>query len=127
MLFVTALQSCNSGANNSKSTSATNPFEEKVDSILSLMTLEEKIGQLNLPSAGQFTTGQATNSDIGSKIEKGLVGGLFNIKTVEKIREVQKIAVEKSRLKIPLLFGSNDVNYFTNNVFFKWSYSRFCK
>jgi len=110
MLFVTALQSCNSGDNNSKSTSATNPFEEKVDSILNLMTLEEKIGQLNLPSAGQFTTGQATNSDIGSKIEKGLVGGLFNIKTVEKIREVQKIAVEKSRLKIPLLFGMDVIH-----------------
>lgn len=101
--------SCNSEKNNSKATND-NPFEEKVDSILSLMTLEEKLGQLNLPSAGQFTTGQATNSDIGGKIEKGLVGGLFNIKSVASIKDIQKIAVEKSRLKIPLTFGMDVIH-----------------
>lgn len=78
------------------STSAENPFEKKVDSILALMTLEEKLGQLNLPSSGDITTGQAQSSDIAKKIEEGKVGGLFNIKSVEKIREVQQIAVEKS-------------------------------
>jgi beta-glucosidase len=82
----------------------------KVDSILNLMTIEEKIGQLNLPSAGQFTTGQAKNSDIGAKIEKGLVGGLFNIKSVASIKDIQKIAVEKSRLKIPLIFGMDVIH-----------------
>lgn len=102
--------SCNSKENNSQTSSNSNPFEEKVDSILSLMTLEEKLGQLNLPSAGQFTTGQATNSNIGGKIENGLVGGLFNIKTVTNIREMQKIAVEKSRLKIPLIFGMDVIH-----------------
>lgn len=74
------------------------------------MTLEEKLGQLNLPTAGQFTTGQAESSDIAKKIEKGLVGGLFNIKTVKSIREMQQIAVEKSRLKIPLLFGMDVIH-----------------
>jgi beta-glucosidase len=74
------------------------------------MTLEEKLGQLNLPSAGQFTTGQAANSDIAKKIEKGLVGGLFNIKSVAAIKEMQKIAVEKSRLGIPLLFGMDVIH-----------------
>lgn len=94
----------------SSSTERTSGVEQKVDSVLSLMTLEEKIGQLNLPSAGQFTTGQAENSDIAKKIEKGLVGGLFNIKSVASIREMQKIAVEKSRLKIPLLFGMDVIH-----------------
>ncbi len=84
--------------------------DAKVDSLMKLMTLEEKIGQLNLPSAGQITTGQATNSDIGGKIEKGLVGGLFNIKSAASIHEIQKIAVEKSRLKIPLLFGMDVIH-----------------
>jgi len=79
-------------------------MNKKIDSLLSRMTLEEKIGQLNLPSAGDFVTGQAENSDIAKKIERGGVGGLFNIKTVAKIREIQKIAVEKSRMKIPLIF-----------------------
>ena len=106
ILFV----SCNSEKNNSKTASNANPYQEKVDSILSLMTLEEKLGQLNLPSAGQFTTGQATNSDIGGKIEKGLVGGLFNIKSIPSIRDFQKIAVEKSRLKIPITFGMDVVH-----------------
>ncbi|RXJ51448.1 beta-glucosidase BglX [Gelidibacter gilvus] len=85
-------------------------IEQKVDSILQLMTLDEKLGQLNLPSAGDITTGQATSSDIGKKIEEGKVGGLFNIKTVQKIKEVQKVAMEKSRLKIPLLFGMDVIH-----------------
>ncbi|SFZ94317.1 beta-glucosidase [Flaviramulus basaltis] len=111
-IFIVALIfiGCNSNQTKSSSTLEDNPFEFKIDSILNLMTLEEKIGQLNLPSAGQFTTGQATNSDIGSKIEKGLVGGLFNIKTVASIKEMQKIAIEKSRLKIPLIFGMDVIH-----------------
>lgn len=85
-------------------------IDQRVDSLLQLMTLEEKIGQLNLPSAGDFVTGQAENSDIAKKIEKGLVGGLFNIKSLAKIKEVQKLAVEKSRLKIPLIFGMDIIH-----------------
>jgi len=85
-------------------------IDVRVDSVLSLMTLEEKIGQLNLPSAGQFTTGAAENSDIAKKIEQGNVGGLFNIKRVAAIREMQQIAVEKSRLGIPLIFGMDVIH-----------------
>ncbi len=81
-----------------------------VDALIAKMTLEEKIGQLNLPSSGDFTTGQAQNSNIGQKIEQGLVGGLFNIKGAEKIKAVQKVAVEKSRLKIPLIFGMDVIH-----------------
>lgn len=77
---------------------------------MSLMTIQEKIGQLNLPSAGDFVTGQAENSDIGKKIEGGLVGGLLNVKSVKKIKEMQKLAIEKSRLKIPLLFGMDVIH-----------------
>ena len=84
--------------------------DQKIDSLLNLMTLEEKLGQLNLPSAGQFTTGEAESSDIAKKIEQGLVGGLFNIKSVSAIREMQQIAVKKSRLKIPLLFGMDVIH-----------------
>lgn len=81
-----------------------------VDNLLSKMTLDEKIGQLNLPSSGDFTTGLAKSSDIGKKIEQGLVGGLFNIKGADKIRAVQKVAVENSRLKIPLIFGMDVIH-----------------
>ncbi|HUS01383.1 MAG TPA: beta-glucosidase BglX [Chitinophagaceae bacterium] len=81
-----------------------------VDALMKKMTLEEKIGQLNLPGAGDITTGQAGSSDIAKKIKDGKVGGLFNIKGVEKIRDVQKVAVENSRLKIPLLFGMDVIH-----------------
>lgn len=86
------------------------PKEIFVSDLLSKMTLEEKIGQLNLPTSGDITTGQANSSNIAKKIEEGKVGGLFNIKSVQKIREVQKIAIEKSRLKIPLLFGMDVIH-----------------
>ena len=85
-------------------------LDARVDSVLSLMTLEEKLGQLNLPSAGAFTTGAVESSDIAKKIEEGKVGGLFNIKSVANVRAMQKIAVEKSRLKIPLLFGMDVIH-----------------
>ncbi|HMI77394.1 MAG TPA: beta-glucosidase BglX [Ferruginibacter sp.] len=81
-----------------------------IDALMKKMTLEEKIGQLNLPGSGDIVTGQAGNSDIAKKIEQGKVGGLFNIKSVAKIKEVQKLAVEKSRLKIPLLFGMDVIH-----------------
>jgi len=85
-------------------------IDNRVDSVLSLMTLEEKIGQLNLPSAGAFVTGAAESSDIAKKIEQGQVGGLFNIKSVASIKEMQMIAVQKSRLKIPLIFGMDVIH-----------------
>ncbi|MCU7551218.1 beta-glucosidase BglX [Chitinophagaceae bacterium LB-8] len=81
-----------------------------VSSLMAKMTLDEKIGQLNLPGAGDITTGQASSSNIAQKIKDGQVGGLFNIKGVEKIRDVQKVAMENSRLKIPLIFGMDVIH-----------------
>ena len=81
-----------------------------IDVLMKKMTLEEKLGQLNLPVSGDILTGQAANSDIGKKIREGKVGGLFNIKSVEKIRAVQKVAVEESRLKIPMIFGMDVIH-----------------
>ena len=81
-----------------------------VTNLMSKMTVDEKLGQLNLPGSGDIVTGQASNSDIGKQIRRGKVGGLFNIKTVEKIRAVQKVAVEESRLKIPLTFGMDVIH-----------------
>ena len=81
-----------------------------ITNLMSKMTLDEKIGQLNLPGSADIVTGQASNSDIGKKIKQGSVGGLFNIKSVAKIRTVQKVAVEESRLKIPLIFGMDVIH-----------------
>lgn len=81
-----------------------------LDNLMSKMTLNEKLGQLNLPASGDIVTGKAVNSDIGIKIKEGKLGGLFNIKGVAKIYELQKIAVEESRLKIPLIFGMDVIH-----------------
>ena len=81
-----------------------------IDDLMKRMTLEEKIGQLNLPVTGEITTGQAKSSNVAKRIRAGEVGGLFNLKGVERIRDVQKQAVEESRLGIPLLFGMDVIH-----------------
>lgn len=93
-----------------KNTAKIKPKAEFVADLISKMTLDEKIGQLNLPTSGDITTGASSSTNVGKNIEEGKVGGLFNIKSAKKIREVQKIAVEKSRLKIPLLFGMDVIH-----------------
>ncbi|MBL0356397.1 MAG: beta-glucosidase BglX [Chitinophagaceae bacterium] len=99
---------------NAQTTPAAKPAEAKmktfVDALMKKMTLDEKIGQLNLPGSGDIVTGQASNSDIGKKIKDGQVGGLFNIKSVAKIKAVQKVAVEETRLKIPMIFGMDVIH-----------------
>ncbi|WP_207535624.1 beta-glucosidase BglX [Desertivirga arenae] len=97
----------NDGVAQTKSDVKMNQF---ISTLMKKMTLEEKLGQLNLPTSGDITTGQASNSEVAKQITEGKVGGLFNIKSVEKIRDVQKIAVEKSRLKIPLIFGMDVIH-----------------
>ncbi len=85
-------------------------MDKFIDALMQKMTVEEKIGQLNLPVTGEITTGQAKSSDIAAKIRQGEVGGLFNLKGVARIRDVQKLAVENSRLGIPLLFGMDVIH-----------------
>lgn len=81
-----------------------------IDELMSKMTLAEKIGQLNLPGADDIITGQSSNSEIGKKIKAGQVGGVLNLKSVDKIRDVQRVAVEESRLGIPLIFGMDVIH-----------------
>ena len=81
-----------------------------ITGLMKKMTLDEKLGQMNLPGAGDIVTGQASSSDIGRKIREGKVGGLFNIKSLSKIRDVQKVAVEETRLKIPMIFGMDVIH-----------------
>ena len=108
--FVTAFLVCASAIG----TYAQQPKDPKMDvfisNLMNKMTLEEKIGQLNLPSEGDIITGLGSNSNIADKIKKGQVGGMFNIKGVDKIKKIQRIAVEESRMKIPMLFGMDVVH-----------------
>ena len=81
-----------------------------VSDLMSRMTLEEKIGQLNLPVAGTIVTGEGKSVDVDERIAAGEVGGLFNVKGAAEIRKYQQIAVERSRLGIPLLFGMDVIH-----------------
>lgn len=81
-----------------------------VDHLMAQMTLQEKLGQLNLPVTGDIITGAARESNVAEDIRAGKVGGLFNLKGAQAIREVQRIAVEESRLGIPLLFGMDVIH-----------------
>ena len=104
--FLPFLNSCEQ----KQSANSDQEMNKFIDELMGKMTLEEKLGQLNLPASGDITTGEASSSNIAEKIKQGKVGGLFNIKTVAKIRAVQKIAVEESRLKIPLIFGMDVIH-----------------
>ena len=87
----------------------TPPPDPKMDAfvsgLLGKMTLEEKIGQLNLLSVGVDVTGPIVSKDVEANIRNGLVGGVFNTYTPAAVRKLQDWAVNHSRLRIPLLFG----------------------
>jgi len=76
-----------------------------VSALMVRMTLDEKIGQLNLLAIGFDVTGPLVSKDVEIKIKSGLVGGVLNTITPEAIRKLQDMAVKETRLKIPLLFG----------------------
>lgn len=85
-----------------------NTLEKKVDSVLALMTLQEKIGQLNQYNGSWDVTGTPSDIDNKTKLDKlknGEVGSMLNVLTAEATREAQSIVMEHSRLKIPLIFG----------------------
>ncbi|GAB4246055.1 MAG: beta-glucosidase BglX [Saprospiraceae bacterium] len=81
------------------------PINERVDSVLALMTLDEKIGQMTLFTTDWGSTGPTIRPGYREDIRQGRCGALFNAHGVTFTRELQRIAVEESRLKIPLLFG----------------------
>ncbi len=85
-------------------------YSRKADSIIKLMTFEEKVGQLNLLTSDWDVTGPTMNSNYKSLIKEGKVGAIFNAFTVDYITGLQRIAVEDTRLGIPLLFGYDVVH-----------------
>lgn len=84
--------------------------DEFISGLMDKMTLREKIGQLNLPSGGDMVTGFVQSDNLAGMIRKGEIGGFFNIKGADKIRELQRVAVEESRLKIPLVVGADVIH-----------------
>lgn len=111
ILFISlfAILSCTSTKTVGDHASSKNGVERKVDSVLKLMTLEEKIGQMNQYNGFWDVTGPSPKEGQAAlkyaNLKKGLVGAMLNVKGVKEVRAIQKIAVEETRLHIPLLFG----------------------
>jgi len=82
----------------------------RVEALMAQMTIDEMIGQLNLLNPGGAVTGEVVNDNVGQKIRDGQLGGIFGIRGAERIRDIQKIAVEESRLGIPLIVGMDVIH-----------------
>jgi beta-glucosidase len=82
-----------------------------ISDLMAKMTIQEKIGQLNLITpGGGIPTGSVVSTDVESKIKEGKVGGIFGIYGPEKLRQAQQMAVEESRMGIPMIFGSDVIH-----------------
>ena len=86
------------------------PKDEFIDQLMAKMTVEEKIGQLNLLPGGDITTGVQKDSPILTLVAEGKLGAVLNMKGYDNIRKLQETAVEQSRLGIPLLIGMDVVH-----------------
>ena len=87
-----------------------------IDALMQKMTVEEKIGQLNLLPGNDITTGAVMNSPLAQLTAEGKLGAVLNVKGQEKIKDLQRIALKQSRLGIPLLIGQ-DVIHGNQTVF----------
>jgi beta-glucosidase len=81
-----------------------------INQLMAKMSVDEKIGQLNLVTGGEATTGAAVSTDVETKIKNGQVGGIFSLTTPGKVRKTQEIAINNSRLHIPLIFGQDVIH-----------------
>lgn len=90
------------GARGATQDSKMNAF---VSRLLARMTVDEKIGQLNLPSGGFDVTGPVVSSNVEANVRQGAAGGVFNLYRPSRVRRLQDIALNESRMRIPLLFG----------------------
>lgn len=81
-----------------------------ISDLMGRMTLQEKLGQLNLPAGNDLVSGAVKNSKMAEAIRAGEVGGFFNVKGVDKIYQMQRMAVEETRLGIPLIVGADVIH-----------------
>lgn len=96
--------------NKKKAQQPLKPMNEFVSELMGKMTVQEKIGQLNLLPSGDIQTGISDNSSVSEAIRNGRLGAILNLKGVDNILKVQQMAVEESRLGIPIIFGMDVIH-----------------
>ncbi|TBN05382.1 glycosyl hydrolase [Hyunsoonleella flava] len=112
LLFAVTTFSCKTESKNTVHHSEETAYDAKVDSLMSLMTLKEKIGQTVMYSGGWSVTGPVISSNNKKFIKEGSVGAMLNVYSVKGTKDLQKMAVEDTRLGIPLLFGYDVIHGF---------------
>ncbi|MFW6043944.1 MAG: glycoside hydrolase family 3 N-terminal domain-containing protein, partial [Marinilabiliaceae bacterium] len=111
--FLSFTGTANAGNDNTpewKSYSGDPVIESKVDSVLNLMTLDEKIGQMNQYSGNFATTGEVADTKSGEYLKKGMIGSTFNVFGADHIRMMQEQNLKHSRLDIPMLFAADVIH-----------------
>lgn len=106
-LVMSAFVSCGSP---DTSSTLSKDMQRKIDSLLNVMTLEEKVGQMVLFTSDWDVTGPTMKSDYLDDIRTGKCGNIFNAHTTGFVKEIQRVAVEESRLGIPVMFGYDVVH-----------------
>lgn len=106
-LVMSAFVSCGSP---DTSRTLSKDIQRKIDSLLNVMTLEEKVGQMVLFTSDWDVTGPTMKSDYLDDIRTGKCGNIFNAHTTGFVKEIQRVAVEESRLGIPVMFGYDVVH-----------------
>lgn len=86
------------------------PMDAYISDLMGRMTLEEKLGQLNQQVAGEIVTGSPQDTEVGALVAKGEIGSVLNLKGADKVYALQKVAVEQSRLGIPLIVGMDVIH-----------------
>lgn len=112
LFFLAILFSISSGFAQQKKTVSAKDQKMNIfiRNLMSKMTLDEKIGQLNLLTGGEATTGSVVSTNVESKIKNGQVGGIFSMTTPARVRKAQEIAINQTRLKIPIIFGQDVIH-----------------
>tara|TARA_R110002049_G_scaffold202969_1_gene373482 strand:- start:2689 stop:4944 length:2256 start_codon:yes stop_codon:yes gene_type:complete len=110
--IIVVVFNCNSTKKKANKLGTGTPYDAKVDSLMSLMTLKEKIGQTIMYSGGWSVTGPVVSNNNQKHIKAGGVGAMLNVYSAKGTRDLQKLAVEETRLGIPLLFGYDVIHGF---------------
>ena len=85
-------------------------MDRYIANLMGKMTLHEKLGQLNLPSGGDLVTGNVNSAELTRMVRNQEIGGFFNVKGIRKIVDLQRIAIDSTRLGIPLLVGADVIH-----------------
>lgn len=110
VLLMLLAAACSQPRQAQTTSSGNTEMDRFISDLMSKMTIDEKIGQLNLVNPGGAVTGSVFSTNVEAKVKAGQVGAMFGVIGVDRIRKAQEVAVNQTRLKIPMMFGSDVIH-----------------